>query len=154
MKRAGTADLQLHGGAIPTWLFSRMKALALPVVKSIILQNGKEDFLARMSILFSKDFLLASLAFPIKHLGAEIHMVMANPPDKKLVTTLACMAGSEVIPYCGAATDIRAAIDQLYMPTSSDEGSNSGGAKRPEQDIEACAKQIVSYLSEHGFINL
>lgn len=26
--------------------------------------------------------------------------------------------------------------------------------KTAEQDIEACAKQIVSYLSEHGFINL
>jgi len=49
MKRAGTADLQLHGGAIPPWLFSRMKSLALPIVKSIILKNGKEDFLARMA---------------------------------------------------------------------------------------------------------
>ncbi len=49
MKRAGTADLALFGGNIPPCLFERMKKLALPMVEAIILQNGKDDFLARIS---------------------------------------------------------------------------------------------------------
>lgn len=49
MKRSGTADLLLHGGAIPPWLFSRMKQLARPMVEAIIEQNGKDDFLERLS---------------------------------------------------------------------------------------------------------
>ena len=49
MKRSGTADLLLHGGAVPAWLFNRMKQLALPMVEAIIEQNGKDDFLERLS---------------------------------------------------------------------------------------------------------
>ncbi len=49
MQRSGTADLALHGGAIPPWLFSRMKQLTLPLVEAIIIQNGKDDFLERLS---------------------------------------------------------------------------------------------------------
>ncbi|WP_425234887.1 DUF763 domain-containing protein [Ulvibacterium sp.] len=49
MQRSGTADLALHGGAIPPWLFSRMKQLTLPLVEAIIIQNGKDDFLERLA---------------------------------------------------------------------------------------------------------
>lgn len=49
MRRAGTADLELHGGNIPPWLFSRMKQLALPVVEAILVQGGKEALLSRMA---------------------------------------------------------------------------------------------------------
>ncbi|WP_232622873.1 DUF763 domain-containing protein [Pareuzebyella sediminis] len=49
MKRSGTADLLLHGGAVPSWLFNRMKRLALPIVEAIIEHQGKDDFLSRMS---------------------------------------------------------------------------------------------------------
>ncbi len=49
MKRSGTADLVLYGGGIPPWLFRRMKELTLPIVEAIITQNGKDDFLERLS---------------------------------------------------------------------------------------------------------
>lgn len=49
MKRSGTADLLLHGGAVPPWLFNRMKLLALPIVEAIIEEKGKDDFLERLS---------------------------------------------------------------------------------------------------------
>ncbi len=49
MKRSGTADLLLHGGAVPPWLFNRMKQLALPLVEAIIENRGKDDFLERLS---------------------------------------------------------------------------------------------------------
>lgn len=49
MKKSGTADLRLSGGAIPSWLFSRMKALSLPIVEAILQERGAKDFLSRLS---------------------------------------------------------------------------------------------------------
>ena len=49
MKRTGSADLALMGGSIPFWLFDRMTKLSLPIVESIILENGKQEFLRRIS---------------------------------------------------------------------------------------------------------
>jgi uncharacterized protein len=49
MKRSGSADLVLMGGSIPTWLFDRMIQLSLPIVESIVLQYGKNEFLRRLS---------------------------------------------------------------------------------------------------------
>jgi len=43
------ADLLLHGGAVPPWLFNRMKQLSLPIVEAIISEKGKDDFLERLS---------------------------------------------------------------------------------------------------------
>lgn len=49
MKRSGTADLALFGGGIPPWLFNRMVKLSLPIVESIILEQGHAGFLSRLS---------------------------------------------------------------------------------------------------------
>ncbi|MEN1784147.1 MAG: DUF763 domain-containing protein [Bacteroidota bacterium] len=49
MARSGTADLTLHGGHVPPWLFNRMKGLALPMVEAILQEHGKEGFIARMA---------------------------------------------------------------------------------------------------------
>lgn len=49
MKRSGTADLLLHGGSVPPWLFNRMKQLTLPIVEAMIEANGKDNFLERLS---------------------------------------------------------------------------------------------------------
>lgn len=49
MKRAGSADLALMGGGIPTWLFDRMIKLSLPIVESIMVEYGKKALLQRLS---------------------------------------------------------------------------------------------------------
>ena len=49
MKRSGSADLPLRSGRIPSWLYERMKKLTLPMVEAILLEQGKDDFLARLS---------------------------------------------------------------------------------------------------------
>ena len=49
MKHAGSADLALMGGSIPTWLFDRMVRLSRPIVEAIILEYGQKAFLSRMS---------------------------------------------------------------------------------------------------------
>ncbi len=49
MKRTGTADLPLHGGHAPRWLFSRMVRLSRALVEVIALEFGVEEFLRRIA---------------------------------------------------------------------------------------------------------
>jgi len=47
--RTGTAELPLHSGRAPRWLFVRMAQLAAAVAELILLEEGTEGFLARVS---------------------------------------------------------------------------------------------------------
>lgn len=49
MPHSGSADLTLMGGRIPPWLFDRMVKLSLPIVESIMVEYGKQEFLRRLS---------------------------------------------------------------------------------------------------------
>ncbi|MEM1271230.1 MAG: DUF763 domain-containing protein, partial [Bacteroidota bacterium] len=44
-----TADLALMGGPIPGWLFRRMKTLSRAIVEAILIEQGREGFLRRLS---------------------------------------------------------------------------------------------------------
>lgn len=47
--KTGTANLPLHGGSAPPWLFKRMCLLAGEVVEALIYKHGQEEFLRRIS---------------------------------------------------------------------------------------------------------
>ncbi len=47
--RTGTANLPLHGGKAPAWLFDRMKRLGPALVEVIVLERGPEEVLRRLS---------------------------------------------------------------------------------------------------------
>lgn len=47
--RKGIAELPLHGGKAPRWLFSRMKLLAREIVIAIVREYGPEEVLRRLS---------------------------------------------------------------------------------------------------------
>lgn len=49
MKQSGSADLTLMGGNIPSWLLDRMTQLSLPIVESIIAEQGHQGFLSRLA---------------------------------------------------------------------------------------------------------
>jgi hypothetical protein len=49
MKRSGSADLPLHNGYVPKWLYERMARLGFAITESIIAEYGKKEFLSRMS---------------------------------------------------------------------------------------------------------
>jgi len=49
MRKTGVADLPLHGGHVPPWLFIRMKKLARAIVKVIIVEWGRHELLRRLS---------------------------------------------------------------------------------------------------------
>lgn len=47
--RTGTANLPLHGGKCPPWLFNRMKTLSGAILEVIVLEYGAEEVLRRLS---------------------------------------------------------------------------------------------------------
>ncbi|MEA3064921.1 MAG: uncharacterized protein QOJ27_1367 [Sphingomonadales bacterium] len=48
-KRAGSADLPLHGGRVPAWLGERMTRLGTVMAEAIIHHEGRDAFLARLA---------------------------------------------------------------------------------------------------------
>jgi uncharacterized protein len=48
-RRAGSADLPLHGGHVPKWLAERMTRLGAVVAEAIIHHYGRDEFLRRLS---------------------------------------------------------------------------------------------------------
>jgi uncharacterized protein len=49
MKRSGSADLPLHTGYVPQWLYQRMAKLGFAITEAIIEEYGRKEFLSRMS---------------------------------------------------------------------------------------------------------
>ena len=49
MKRSGSADLPLHNGHVPKWLYERMARLGYAITEAIIAEYGVNAFLSRMS---------------------------------------------------------------------------------------------------------
>src|ERR1700712_3118680 len=49
MKRGGSADLPLHNGTVPAWLYERMSKLGFAITEAILTEYGKKDFLSRLS---------------------------------------------------------------------------------------------------------
>ena len=45
----GSADLPLHGGRVPAWLFQRMARLGRVVAEAIVLEYGRDELLRRLS---------------------------------------------------------------------------------------------------------
>ena len=49
VRRAGSADLPLHGGRVPKWLGDRMTRLGAVVTEAIVLEYGRDELLRRLS---------------------------------------------------------------------------------------------------------
>ena len=49
MKRSGMADLPLHYGKVPAWLYERMASLGRSIVEVILMDYGKDEVLRRLA---------------------------------------------------------------------------------------------------------
>ncbi len=49
MNKTGIANLPLHSGRAPYWLFKRMVALSRAIIELMIIEFGREEFLRRLS---------------------------------------------------------------------------------------------------------
>src|SRR3954471_22111267 len=48
-RRAGSADLPLHGGHVPKWLADRMTRLGAVMAQAIVRHYGRDEFLRRLA---------------------------------------------------------------------------------------------------------
>jgi uncharacterized protein len=48
-RRAGSADLPLHGGHVPKWLGDRMTRLGAVITQAIVLEYGRDEMLRRLA---------------------------------------------------------------------------------------------------------
>src|SRR6201988_461368 len=48
-RRAGTADLPLHGGHVPGWLADRMTRLGAVITEAIVHHYGRDELLRRLT---------------------------------------------------------------------------------------------------------
>src|ERR1043166_3089244 len=48
-RRAGSADLPLHGGRVPAWLGERMTRLGAVIAEAIVLEYGRDELLRRLA---------------------------------------------------------------------------------------------------------
>lgn len=48
-RRAGSADLPLHGGRVPAWLGQRMTKLGAVIVEAIVMEYGRDEMLRRLA---------------------------------------------------------------------------------------------------------
>src|SRR6195952_3271363 len=48
-RRAGSADLPLHGGHVLKWLGDRMTRLGTVITEAIVLEYGRDEFLRRLA---------------------------------------------------------------------------------------------------------
>ncbi len=102
--RTGIANLPLHGGKAPRWLFRRMKVLAEKILELIAIEFGPEEILRRLSDPFWFQSLGNVLGFDwhssgltttttgaikeaLKRIGPEIGVFMAGGKGKTSLRT-------------------------------------------------------------------
>src|SRR5690606_12093045 len=49
IERSGTADLPLHYGKVPPWLYGHMSSLGFSIIEVILIDYGKEEVLRRLA---------------------------------------------------------------------------------------------------------
>ena len=49
MHKSGTADLPLHGGHVPEWLYGRMEELGREIIRALVIEHGPSEVLSRLS---------------------------------------------------------------------------------------------------------
>ena len=69
MKRVGVAELPLHGGKCPPWLFSQMKSLGGTISEIIVYEYGRQEFLRRLGDPFFLQALGCVLGFDFHSSG-------------------------------------------------------------------------------------
>ena len=52
MHKSGTADLPLHGGHVPEWLYGRMAELGREIRRVLVIEYGPSEVLSRLSAPF------------------------------------------------------------------------------------------------------
>ena len=148
-RRAGTADLPLHGGHIPKWLTDRMTRLGAAITEAIVHHYGRDELLRRLAHPFWFQSFGAVMGMDWHSSGITTSVFGA------LKRGLAPLAGELGIHVCGGRGKYsRQTPDELIAigERVGFDGSALAKASRLVAKVDSAAVQDGFDLYLHGFI--
>jgi uncharacterized protein len=148
-RRAGSADLPLHGGRVPKWLSDRMTGLGAVITEAIILEYGRDELLRRLAHPFWFQSFGAVMGMDWHSSGITTSVIGA------LKRGLAPLAGELGIHVCGGRGnhsrqtphELVAIGDRVGL-----DGAALARASRLVAKVDSAAVQDGFDLYLHGFI--
>ncbi|MGN7293711.1 DUF763 domain-containing protein [Rhizobium sp. SAFR-030] len=148
-KRAGSADLPLHGGRVPAWLGQRMTRLGALITEAIVQHYGRDEFLRRVAHPFWFQSFGAVMGMDWHSSGITTSVIGA------LKRGLTPMAGELGIHVCGGrGQQSRRTPDEL-MAIGNRVGFDGAAMARTSRlvaKVDSAAVQDGFDLYLHGFI--
>jgi hypothetical protein len=148
-KRAGSADLPLHGGRVPAWLGQRMTRLGALITEAIVQHYGRDEFLSRLAHPFWFQSFGAVMGMDWHSSGITTSVIGA------LKRGLTPMAGELGIHVCGGrGAQSRKTPDELMAigQRVGIDGSALATTSRLVAKVDSAALQDGFDLYLHGFI--
>ncbi|BBK32689.1 hypothetical protein EDC65_5196 [Stella humosa] len=149
VKRAGSADLPLHGGHVPRWLADRMVRLGAVVTQAIVHEYGRDELLRRLAHPFWFQSFGAVMGMDWHSSGITTSVVGA------LKRGLAPLAGELGIHVCGGRgrhsrrtpAELAAVAERVGI-----DGDALAATSRLVAKVDSAAVQDGFDLYLHGFI--
>ena len=147
-RRAGSADLPLHSGRVPAWLGERMTRLGVVIAEAILLEYGRDEFLARLAHPFWFQSFGAVMGMDWHSSGittsvlAALKRGLARRPDLGLTVCGGRGAASRRTP-----DELRAAGERTGL-----DGAALARASRLVAKVDSAAVQDGFDLYLHGFV--
>jgi uncharacterized protein len=148
-RRAGSADLPLHGGRVPQWLASRMTRLGAVMSEAIVHHYGRDELLRRLAHPFWFQSLGAVMGMDWHSSGITTSVIGA------LKRGLAPRAAELGIHVCGGRGKHSRATPQELVAIGERvgfDGSALAKASRLVAKVDSAAVQDGFDLYLHGFI--
>ncbi|HWG78428.1 MAG TPA: DUF763 domain-containing protein, partial [Stellaceae bacterium] len=148
-RRAGSADLPLHGGRVPKWLGERMTRLGAVISQAIILEYGRDELLRRLAHPFWFQSFGAVMGMDWHSSGITTSVIGA------LKRGLAPLSGELGVHVCGGRGnhsrrtpgELMAIGDRVGI-----DGAALATASRLVAKVDSAAVQDGFDLYLHGFI--
>jgi len=148
-RRAGSADLPLHGGRVPAWLGQRMTKLGAVIAEAIVVEYGRDEFLRRLAHPFWFQSFGAVMGMDWHSSGITTSVLGAL---KRGLAPLSCELGVHV---CGGrGKHSRKTPDELRLvgERTGIDGAALGRASRLVAKVDSAAVQDGFDLYLHGFV--
>src|SRR3989440_7692746 len=148
-RRAGTADLPLHGGRVPKWLADRMTRLGTVISETIVHHYGREELLRRLAHPFWFQSFGAVMGMDWHSSGITTSVIGA------LKRGLAPLASELGIHVCGGRGKHSRQTPHELVAIGERVGFDGGAlatASRLVAKIDSAAVQDGFDLYLHGFI--
>ncbi|HWJ71551.1 MAG TPA: DUF763 domain-containing protein [Kaistia sp.] len=148
-RRAGSADLPLHGGRVPAWLGQRMTKLGAVITEAIVHHYGREEYLRRLAHPFWFQSFGAVMGMDWHSSGITTSVIGA------LKRGLAPLQNELGLTVCGGrGAQSRKTPDELVVAghRAGFDGAALAAASRLVAKVDSAAVQDGFDLYLHGFI--